>query len=231
MLNAGLVVILIGCKSEKLKTRSVLSDSVFTAALEIGLSEPFYVDTIFWLDTTLIDGRFLEIFSAANDGDFEPLSCRWGNDSIVHYQQSVTNYPQIFIGSIPRNLSWSTKKNLVVTNGCGTNCCYAVFFGIHEDSVKWSVVDYYPNVSYYVFNSDNDSLFVKRDENPKKFNSWVIIDTDSWKTDTVVLSSNYQGIALTDCIDSLRIINGRVEFYEPDPIRKSKVLMRKISLQ
>ncbi|MBI1286490.1 MAG: hypothetical protein GC178_02825 [Flavobacteriales bacterium] len=211
LILASFAIFLAGCGSKRHKLESAAHDSKSETFSKRNVLESTGSDTIYWLDTTFIDGRFLEIFSTLSD-DRENLSCRWGNDSVARFQSNVRSHPKIFIGSIPSKLSWSTRNSLVVTNGCGTNCTYAVFFNFQSDSVRWSTVDYYPRIPYQTYRTDNDSLYVKHDKN----NRWVIADTESWQTDTFELTTTCQSITFTACIDSIQIKDGWIEFYLED---------------
>jgi len=49
-------------------------------------------------------------------------------------------------------------------------------------------IEYYPNMKYHSFITDNSNIYIATNQNDEVYPSFVVVDTDTQKTDTVNFS-------------------------------------------
>ncbi|WP_166962504.1 hypothetical protein [Mangrovimonas sp. CR14] len=136
-------------------------------------------ETIFWIDT-ISNGKFLKIYSKP-ENDSQNLIAEFGDETKKHTIDLKVEEYEMFGIPFTNQIEWITEKSFALIDGCGTNCRYVTIFNTTKSKPTITQVDYFPNMSYGNFESDNENLYVKVDWDFGKYIKLSIIDTDTQK--------------------------------------------------
>jgi len=188
-------------------------------------------ETIFWLDTISND-KFLKIYSTP-ENDWQNLTAEFGNENIKHKIDLKTEEYQILGIPFTNQIEWITEKSFALINGCGTNCKYVLIFNTESEKPIVTPIEYYPEIKYADFKTDNPNLYTAVEQNNDNSLSLIIIETDSQKTEKVNLPKDWnRGIGqIYGIVDKIEIKNSKINVvqYQENGIKKelNKILTLK----
>ncbi len=186
-------------------------------------------DTVFWIDT-LTSNKFLRIYTTP-DNDFDNLYAEWGNNKIKNKlnlkkgEFSFLNLP------FDHTIEWITDKSFALVDGCGTNCRYVIIFNIEKVKPVWMPIEYYPNMKYSSFITDNSNLYIASNQSNKVYPSIIVVDTDTQKTDTLLFSKYWIKGQISYFIDNIKIKKNRIEIKINNQEGENKTFIKNLKLK
>lgn len=187
-------------------------------------------DTTVWIDTITTDKKFLKIYSTYKD-NYKKIEAEWGKGKIMHKSLLIGDNAIKFITPFNAKIEWTTNNSFGLVDGCGTNCRYAIIYNIQKCKPYWFDVLYYPNIDYFNYTTDNNSLCVCYSEHFKVNRKLKIFDVDSQKKDTITIPKDWdRGVGFIDnIIDSINIKSNQIEIFQfKERIKSKKVKVSKI---
>ena len=179
-------------------------------------------ETIFWIDT-ISNGKFLKIYSKP-ENDWQNLTAEYGNENKKHKIDLRTEEYQMLGIPFTNQIEWITEKSFALINGCGTNCRYVLIFNTESEKPIVTPIEYYPEIKYADFKTDNPNLYIAVEQNNDNSLSLLIIETDSQKTEKVNLPKDWnRGIGqIYNIIDKIEIKNSKIKIvqYQENGIKK-----------
>ncbi len=188
-------------------------------------------ETIFWLDTISND-KFLKIYSTS-ENDWQNLTAEFGNENVKHKIDLKTEEYQMLGIPFTNQIEWITKKSFALINGCGTNCRYVLIFNTESEKPIVTPIEYYPEIKYADFKTDNPNLYIAVEQNNDNSLSLIIIETDSQKTEKVNLPIDWNrgNGQIYGIVDKIEIKNSKINVvqYQENGIKKelNKILTLK----
>ena len=188
-------------------------------------------ETIFWIDTISND-KFLKIYSKP-ENDWQNLRAEFGNENQKHKIDLKTEEYGILGIPFSNQIEWITDKSFALINGCGTNCRYALIFNTELEKPIVTPIEYYPNIEYADFKTDNPNLYIAVEQDNNNSLNLLIIETDSQKTERVNLPKDWnRGIGqIYSIIDKIEIKNSKIKIvqYQENGMKKelNKILTLK----
>ena len=165
------------------------------------------------LDTLLIDGRFLRITIFYDDDTGETMHKKayWGNE-----ENSFETELFEIRGNLHESLKWTTDNCLILVDGCGTNCMYAIVFNAKIGEMFWTPVDFYPQN----YTNDNNELILYGEYINEK-SSLVILNVENNLRDTLVVPEDWvRGVGfINNLLDEIQVKNNEIciaQFGEND---------------
>jgi hypothetical protein len=135
--------------------------------------------TIIWLDT-ISNGKFLKIYTEPKN-NWQNLTAEYGTQN-EKYKLDLRNEEYKMLQTpFTNQIEWITDNSFALIDSCGTNCKYVIIFNTTKAKPIITRVDYFPDMSYGNFESDNDNLYVKVNWDFGKYVKLSIIDTDTQK--------------------------------------------------
>lgn len=188
-------------------------------------------ETIVWIDTTSSE-KFLKIYSTPNN-DWQNLTAEFGNQETKRKIDLYTEDYQILGIPFTNQIEWITEKSFALVNGCGTTCRYVLIFNIDQEKPIITPIEYYPGIAYADFKTDNSNVYIAVNENARDIPSFVIVETDSQKKDTINLPNNWmRGIgSIFSIVDKIDIKDCKIEITQKQENGKTKTLNKKIVLK
>lgn len=188
-------------------------------------------ETIFWVDT-ISNGKFLKIYSKP-ENDWQNLTAEYGNEKTKHKIDLQTDEYQLFKIPFSNKIEWITEKSFALINGCGTACKYVMIFNVDNEKPIITTIEYYPEMKYADFKTDNPSLYIAVNENYKKSPSFVIIETDSQKIDTINLPNKWiRGIgSIFSIVDKIEIKGSEIYIEQNQENGTTKRLNKTFKLE
>ncbi len=188
-------------------------------------------ETIVWVDTTS-SANFLKIYSTPNN-DWQSLTAEFGNQKIKHKTDLYTEEYQILGIPFTNQIEWVTEKSFALVNGCGTACRYTLIFNVDQEQPIITPIEYYPGIIYADFKTDNPNLYIAVNENAGNTPSFVIVETDSQKKDTINLPNNWvRGIgSIFSIVDKIDIKDSNIEITQKQENGETKKLNKEIVLK
>ena len=185
-------------------------------------------ETIFWVDT-ISNGKFLKIYSKP-ENDWQNLTAEFGNENKKHTIDLKTEEYQMLGIPFTNQIEWITEKSFALVNSCGTNCRYVLIFNTESEKPIVMPIEYYPNIKYADYKTDNPNLFIAVNENPLNL---MIIETDSQKKAELNLPKDWnRGICqIYSIIDRIEIKNLEIKIVQNQENGNIKELNRKITLE
>ena len=186
-------------------------------------------DTIFWIDT-LTSNKFLKIYTTP-DNDFGNLIAEWGNDNLKNKIDLKKDELTFLVLPFTNRIKWITDKSFALVKGCGTNCRYVIIFNIEDKKPFWMPIEYYPNMNYHSFITDNSNVYIATNQNDKVYPSFVVVDTDTQNTDTINFSKDWVKGAISYFVDSIKIENSIIEIRLNNQEGKIKTFSKQLDLK
>ncbi|NRB84926.1 MAG: hypothetical protein HRU49_14335 [Winogradskyella sp.] len=188
-------------------------------------------ETIFWLDTISND-KFLKIYSKP-ENEWQNLTAEFGNKN-KKYKINLKTEEYGMLG-IPftNQIEWITEKSFALINGCGTNCMYVLIFNTESEKPIVMPVEYYPEIDYADYITDNPNLYIAVDQNNDNSLNLIIIETDSQKMDKVNLPKDWnRGIGqIYSIIDKIEIKNSKIKIVQYQENGMKKELNKTLTLK
>lgn len=188
-------------------------------------------DTIVWIDTVSND-NFLKIYSNPTN-DWQNLTAEFGNQKIKHKVDLQTEEYLILGIPFTNQIEWITQKSFALVNGCGTACKYALIFNTDYDKPIITPIEYYPGIIYADFKTDNSNVYIAVNENTGDKPSFIIVETDSQKKDTINLPNDWiRGVgSIYSIVDKIEIKDSEIEVIQKQENGRTKKLNKKIVLK
>jgi hypothetical protein len=188
-------------------------------------------ETIFWIDTTS-NGKFLKIYSKP-ENDWQNLTAEFGNENKKQTIDLKTEQYQMLGIPFTNEIEWISEKSFALVNGCGTSCVYVLIFNIDQNEPIIQPIIFYPEIEYADFKTDNPNLYIAVNEDYLDNPSFVIVDTDSQKKDTINLPNDWvRGIGnIYSIVDKVLIKNSKIEIIQIQEKGKKKTVSESINLK
>ncbi|HFC76664.1 MAG TPA: hypothetical protein ENJ27_00310 [Candidatus Moranbacteria bacterium] len=185
--------------------------------------------TIFWIDT-VSNGKFLKIYSTP-ENDWQNLTAEYGNTNLTKKIDLIKH--QILGIPFTNRIEWITEKSFALVNSCGTSCKYVLIFNISKEEPIIHPIEFYPGIEYADFKTDNPNLYIAVNEDDNNNPSFVIVDTDNQKKDTINLPNDWvRGIgSIFNIIDKIKIENSKIEITQIKENGKNKMMNEIITLK
>ena len=188
-------------------------------------------EIIFWIDT-IYNGKFLKIYSKP-ENDWQNLTAEYGNENKKYTINLKTEEYGMLGIPFSNAIEWITDKSFALVNGCGTNCKYVLIFNIDREKAIVQPIEFYPGIEYADFKTDNSNLYIAVNEEHNDYPSFVIIDTDSQKKDTIDFPNNWiRGMgSIYTIVDKVKIENSKIEITQNQENGKKKIMNKIITLK
>ncbi len=188
-------------------------------------------ETIFWLDTISND-KFLKIYSKP-ENDWQNLTAEFGNENKKHTIDLKTEEYKMIGIPFTNQIEWITEKSFALINGCGTNCRYVLIFNTETGKPIVMPIEYYPEIKYADYKTDNPNLYIAVNENSGNFLNLMIIETDSQKKAELNLPKDWNrgNGQVYGIIDKIEIKNSEIKIVQNQENGNIKELNRKITLE
>ncbi|MGE5943273.1 MAG: hypothetical protein ACM31G_02930 [Flavobacteriales bacterium] len=188
-------------------------------------------ETVFWIDT-ISNGKFLKIYSKP-ENDWQNLTAEFGNENIKHTIDLKTEEYQMLGIPFANQIEWITEKSFALINGCGTACKYVMIFNVDNEKPIIMAVEYYPEMKYADYKTDDLNLYIAVNENFDNIPSFVIVETDSQKSDTINLPKNWvRGIgSIFSIIDKIEIKDSEIYITQNQENGKTIKINKTITLK
>ena len=188
-------------------------------------------ETVFWIDT-ISNGKFLKIYSKP-ENDWQNLIAEFGNENIKHTIDLKTEEYQMLRIPFTNQIEWITEKSFALINGCGTNCRYVLIFNIESEKPIVMPIEYYPEIKYADYKTDNPNLYIAVDENNENSLDLIIIETDSQKKEVLNLPKDWNrgNGQIYGIVDKIEIKNSEIKIVQNQENGNKKELNKKIKLE
>lgn len=188
-------------------------------------------EIIIWIDT-ISNNKFLKIYSKP-ENDWKNLTAEFGNENNKHTIDLNTDEYQMLGIPFTNQIKWITEKSFALVNGCGTACKYVLIFNIDQKKPIIHPVEFYPEIEYADFKTDNPNLYIAVNENYDDIPSFVIVDTDSQRKDTINLPNDWvHGVGnILSVVDEVKIENSKIEITQNQEDGKRKILNKILTLK
>ena len=188
-------------------------------------------ETVFWIDT-ISNGKFLKIYSKP-ENDWQNLTAEFGNENIKHTIDLKTEEYQMLGIPFTNQIEWITEKSFALINGCGTNCRYILIFNTESEKPIVMPIEYYPEIKYADYKTDNPNLYIAVDENNENSLDLIIIETDSQKKDVLNLPKDWNrgNGQIYGIVDKIEIKNSEIKIVQNQENGNKKELNKKITLE
>jgi len=185
-------------------------------------------DEVVFLIDTVSNGKFLKIYSPEND--LGNLTAEYG-DKRIKNKVNLRGEKYGILRS-PSNVHWITEKSFCIVGGCGAECKYVLIFNIDRKEPLIEQILYYPKIGFNDFETDNPNLYIAVNDNYEGGSSFVIVDTDSQKRDTVSIPNNWiRGLGtIFSIVDKIKIKNSKIYVFQSDEYGKTKKFSRTINI-
>ncbi|MCB4799978.1 hypothetical protein [Neotamlana laminarinivorans] len=186
---------------------------------------------IFWIDT-ISNGKFLKIYSNP-EKDEQNLTAVYGNEKIKNKINLLIEDYQITRIPFSNKVNWITEKSFAIVYACGTGCINVIIFNIEKEKPLIQTILYYPSDEYLDFETDNPNLYIASIGNIEDNPSFVIIDTDTQKKDTINLPKKWiRGLGtIYNIVDKLKIENSIIEIIQNQEKGEIKKIQETIHLK
>lgn len=219
-----IILIFFGCK-QKEKHLNLLNTGTKTELKEKN-------ETVFWIDT-ISNGKFLKIYSEP-ENDWQNLTAEYGNEKINHKINLQSDKYKILGIPFTNQIEWITEKSFALVNGCGTSCKYVMIFNIDNEKPIIQPIEYYPEIEYADFKTDNPNLYIAVYNNYTNKPSFIIVDTDTQKKDTIKLSNNWNrpgNGSIMSIVDKIKIENSEIKVIQILENGTQKLFKEKIVME
>ncbi len=175
------------------------------------------VDTVIWIDT-IINQKFLTMYSTSAD-NYDDIIADWGNENQRHHFNFRADTLFDLIGTpFSTQFLWTTQKSICFPRGCGQSCMYGLFFNSEKGKPIFitSQLTFYPNMTFSVFESDNDDLYLTAGD--LSIPSLIINSVDTDLKDTILLPAGWKrGTgAVHHIIDEVNISENEIEILQKE---------------
>ncbi|WP_373056230.1 hypothetical protein [Zunongwangia sp. H14] len=188
-------------------------------------------EAIFWIDT-ISNGKFLKIYSK-RENNRQNLTAEFGNAKEKYKVDLQTEEYGILTVPFTNQIKWITDKSFVLLNGCGTSCKYVTIFNVKFEKPIIMPVEYYSGITYAVYKTDNHNLYLAANSNYTNKPSFIIVDTDTQKKDTIELpeSWNRGNGSIMSVIDKIKIKHSTIEVFQMLKNGKQRLVKQNIKLE
>ncbi|WP_299782695.1 hypothetical protein [uncultured Formosa sp.] len=216
-----IILTFFGC-NQKEKNLNLLKSEIKTELTEKS-------ETIFWVDT-ISNGKFLKIYSKP-ENDWQNLTAEFGNENKKYTIDLKTEEYQMLGIPFTNQIEWITEKSFALINGCGTNCRYVLIFNIESEKPIVMPIEYYPEIKYADYKTDNPNLYIAVSENNGNSLSLMVVETDSQKKAELSLPEDWNrgNGQIYGIIDKIEIKNSKIKILQNQENGKIKELNKKIT--
>jgi len=188
-------------------------------------------ETIFWIDTISND-KFLKIYSK-HENDWQNLTAEFGNENNKHKINLKTEEYKILGIPFSNQIQWITEKSFALINGCGTNCRYVLIFNTESEKPIVMPIEYYPEIKYADYKTDNPNLYVAADENGENSLDLIIIETDTQKKEILCLPKDWNrgNGQIYGIVDKIEIKNSKIKIVQNQKNGNKKKLIKELKLE
>lgn len=185
-------------------------------------------ETTIWIDT-ISNGKFLKVYSTP-ENDWQNLTAEYGNENTKHTIDLNTEEFQILGIPFTNQIEWITEKSFAFINGCGTNCRYVLIFNTESEKPIVMPLEYYPEMKYADYKTDNPNLYIAVDENNGNL---IVIDTDSQKKAVLNLPKDWNrgNGQIYGIVDKIEIKNSNIRIVQNQENGNKKELNKTITLE
>ena len=185
------------------------------------------------LDTTS-NGKFLKIYTTLDDNYSQSITAEYGTEKIRH---KIDLLPVVkhHTHHLPfyTKVNWISEKSFAIVDGCGTECIFAIIFNIEKDKPYIQPILYYPNKANSDFKTDNPNLCIAPIAAYGNTPSFIIVDIDSQKKDTINLPNHWlrELNTIYNCVDQIKIEKSKIEITQNQDNGKIKKMQKEIILK